>query len=241
MFDEEQVQVQERVEVYEQVQELKNIENIKQEIESLVQQFKEDSDKFKKESDRIHISAYQSESTLLDIGLKLNTISISMTEKEFIQFKLQTATKLDFEKSSLDKVIKISRNSAIMNNRDKLPDGWATLYLLCPIEPKDFAEFMSESEVDKNTTRAALREMVDKFKEARPEIYPVKNKNKKKEKLTIRQFFSTSVHTKSSEELMPLLNDFLAPNGWELVVRNTQEEDQQEKAEDKEESEVGLI
>ena len=197
-------------------EQIEDIEKVKQEIKTLVNEFKE-------ESKQIHTSAYQSESKLLDIGQKLTTISIKMTDKEFTQYKLDTAQNLDFEKSSLDKEVKISRNSAIMNNRDKLPDGWATLYLLCQIEPKYFKDFMRESEVNKSTTRTDLRQMVDTFKEKRPDIYPVKNPIKKKEKLSIRQMSNQS---KKSAELIPLLSDILLQNGWELVT--PKEEDQQE-------------
>lgn len=191
-----------------------SIEDVKQEIETLVV-------KFKQRSDEIHSSEYDSEFTLLEIGQKLSVISSGITEKEFKLFKEETAKKLDFEKSSLDKVVKISRNRAISDNKDNLPAGWATLYLLCQIEPKDFDDFMRESEVNKSTTRTELREMVDTFKANRPDIYPVKNPIKKKEKLSIRQM---SIKSKSSENLIPLLNDFLSEHSWELVTPKEEQE-----------------
>ena len=200
-------------------EEKKSIEEIQQEIDKLVVEFKE-------RNDAIHNSAFDSEFTLLEIGKKLSAISIDMTEKEFKQYKSETATNLDFEKSSLDKVVKISRNRAISDNKDNLPAGWATLYLLCQIEPKDFDDFMRESGVNKSTTRTDIRDMVDTFKEKRPDIYPVKNPIKEKEKLSIRQMSNQS---KKSAELIPLLNEILLQNGWEFVTPKEKEEDQQEQ------------
>jgi hypothetical protein len=195
-------------------EEKKSIEEIQKEIDELVVEFKQ-------RSDAIHNSAYDSEFTLLEIGKKLSAISIDMTEKEFKQYKSETATNLDFEKSSLDKVVKISRNRAISDNKDNLPAGWATLYLLCQIEPKDFDDFMRESEVNKSTTRTDLRQMVDTFKANRPDIYPVKNPIKKKEKLSIQQM---SIKSKNSENFIPLLNDFLSEHSWELVTPKEKQE-----------------
>ena len=188
-----------------------SIEAVKQEIEGLV-------GKFKEQSEQIHDSEHNSESTLLQIGLKLSKISSSMTEKEFTKFKEKTAKDLDFEKSSLDKVVKISRNSGINKNQKKLPAGWAALYLLCQIEPNDFDAFMTDSKVDRNTTRNDLQKMVDSFKEMNPTIYPAKKPIKKKEKLSIQQIISPSFETKSVEEFTPLLNELLRNNGWELVI-----------------------
>lgn len=201
------------------MEEKKSIAEIQQEIDKLVVEFKE-------RSDAIHNSAYDSEFTLLEIGKKLSAISIDMTEKEFKQYKSETAANLDFEKSSLDKVVKISRNRAISDNKDNLPAGWATLYLLCQIEPKDFDDFMRESKVNKSTTRADLKVMVDTFKENRPEIYPVKKQIQKKEKLSIRQ---TSNKSKSSAELTLLLDEILLQNGWEIITPKEKEEDQQQE------------
>jgi hypothetical protein len=203
-----------------------NIEDVKQEIEELVSEFKKRSDDFKKRSDEILNAENDSEFTLLQIGEKLSAISISMTEKEFANYKVDTAKKLNFEKSSLDKVIKISRNRGIRENKEKLPAGWATLYLLSQIEPKHFDEFIRESGVNKSTTRTDIRDMVDTFKEKRPDLYPPKKQAKKREKLTVGQSTDASAEPKSSEDLKVALKEFLAIHGW-VIVKSKEKKEQE--------------
>lgn len=201
-----------------------SIEDVKQEIENLVLDFKKQSNDFKKRSDEILNSENDSEFTLLEIGQKLSAISISMTDKEFANYKLETAKKLDFEKSSLDKVIKISRNRGITKNRDKLPTGWATLYLLSQIEPTHFDDFINQSGVNKSTTRTDIRDMVDTFKEKRPDVYKAKKQAKKREKLTIGQIADASVEPKSSEDLKVILKEILPLHGWVVLKSNEKKE-----------------
>jgi hypothetical protein len=122
-------------------------------------------------------------------------------------------------KLTLDKVIKISRNSGIKKNKEKLPTGWSSLYLLCQIEPKHFDAFMAHSKVDTSTTRENLRKMIDEFKETLPD-YKIKDASltSKIGRFSIKQINSKSIDSKSAAELEPLLKAFLLTHGWEVSV-----------------------
>jgi hypothetical protein len=156
------------------------------------------------------------EKTLLEIGIELVYASNSLTALEFDSLKKETAESLGNDASNINKVIKVARNSAIRENKDKLPVGWTSLYLLCQIEPKDFGAFMQESKVNPSTTRSQLVEMIHKFKNTHPDYEKPESTvvKKKIERMVLKQ---SSTNATSSADFELALKQFLRENGWELV------------------------
>jgi hypothetical protein len=156
------------------------------------------------------------EKTLLEIGIELVYASNSLTALEFDSLKKETAESLGNDASNINKVIKVARNSAIRENKDKLPVGWTSLYLLCQIEPKHFNEFMQESKVNPSTTRSQLVEMIHKFKNTHPDYEKPESTvvKKKIERMVLKQ---SSTNATSSADFELALKQFLRENGWELV------------------------
>jgi hypothetical protein len=191
---------------------IKTLEEVREEIQKLLKEYNDQNSN--------NVSIIQaSESTLLKIGSELAYVSSNMTDKEFKDLKKETADRLGNDKSNIDKVIKISRNSGIRKYKEKLPTGWSSLYLLCQIEPKDFDSFMAHSDVNTLTTRTELRSKINKFKETLPDF---KEKDtsltSKIGRFSIKQINSKSIDSKSAAELEPILKEFLLTHGWEVSV-----------------------
>ncbi len=180
----------------------RTIEDVQRTIEELLVQYESDL----KNSSEI---ANTYEKTLLKIGDELVFVSTNMTAIQFAKLKAETAKRLGNDESNINKVIKIARNSGIRANKDKLPIGWASLYLLTKIEPEEFDSFIEVSGVTVSTTRKELGGMIDTFKNTAPIA------KKSSPHLVIKPTKSAS--SKSLIELEPLLSEFLVQHGWEIA------------------------
>jgi hypothetical protein len=189
--------------------EIRTLKEIENSIQNLLNQYHKQNDVA-----RGYVNTV--EKTLLDIGIELVYASNSLTALEFDSLKKETAESLGNDASNINKVIKVARNSAIRENKDKLPVGWTSLYLLCQIEPKHFNEFMEESKVNSSTTRSQLVEMIHKFKSTHPDYEKPESTvvKKKIERMVLKQ---SSVNATSSADFELALKQFLRENGWELV------------------------
>jgi hypothetical protein len=189
--------------------EIKSLSEIAKNIKALLGQYHKQND-----DARGYVNTV--EKTLLEIGIELVYASNSLTALEFDSLKKETADALGNDASNINKVIKVARNSAIRENKDKLPVGWTSLYLLCQIEPKHFNEFMQESKVNPSTTRSQLVEMIHKFKNTHPDYEKPESTvvKKKIERMVLKQ---SSTNATSSADFELALKQFLRENGWELV------------------------
>jgi hypothetical protein len=184
--------------------EMKTLEQVKQTIEDLLIQYEIDSTETSKVSNT-------SEKTLLKIGTELVYVSSNMTDKEFNTLKTETANRLGNDASNINKVIKIAKNRAIMENKDSLPTGWGSLYLLAQIEPNEFDEFMADNDVNTKTTRKELAEMIAAFKGTVPTA------KKPSVRLVVKPIKSNSILAMGLSEFELLLAAFALQHGWEVL------------------------
>jgi len=70
---------------------------------------------------------------------------------------------IDMDKSSINKMKKICQSDFIMNNRDKLPTSWATLYVLVNIDEDELQQLIDSGELTTNTTKKQMLELRDKI------------------------------------------------------------------------------
>jgi hypothetical protein len=184
--------------------EMKTLEQVKQTIEELLIQYEIDSSETSKVSNT-------SEKTLLKIGVELVYVSSSMTGKEFNALKKETANRLGNDASNINKVIKIAKNRAIMENKDSLPTGWGSLYLLTQIEPSEFDSFLIDNRVNPRTTRKQLAEMIASFKGTVPVA------KKPSVRLVVKPIKSNSTQATGLAEFELLLAAFAQQHGWEVL------------------------
>lgn len=172
--------------------------------------------------DGYYLQTVESEKTMLDIGYELVYAAIVLTTTQSNSLRQETAEVLDVDLSTINKVVKIAANKAIRENKDQLPRGWTSLYLLCQIEPEDFKLFMDESKVECSTTRENLAEMIQQFIASHPNCISAKTSKKKlplesKQKIERMTLKQCSANATPSAEFEVLLKQFLKENGWELV------------------------
>jgi hypothetical protein len=155
------------------------------------------------------------EKTLLKIGVELVYASTNLTDAQFFKLKAEVAAKIGNDESNINKVVKIAKHRAIMDNKDRLPTGWGSLYLLTKIEPEYFDEFMADSGVSEFSTRKQIEVMITNFTGVQPVIKtPAVN-------LVVRPMKDDSLNPTSAEELEPLLAEFLLQHRWVISKPKT--------------------
>ncbi len=192
----------------------KSFDDIKKSIDELLTQYEKDNT-----DANVYVNTV--EKTLLGIGIELVYASTTLTPKEFLSLKKETAERLGNDESNLNKVIKIARNRKIREYKDSLPTGWASLYLLCKIEPVDFDYFIEQSGITKSSTRKQIAQQVKEFIEFKtPENEPKKVVKYKAQKITFKQISDAAC---TSAELELVIKKILSENGWTIVKPKTEE------------------